>query len=228
MKKTGVLLKVIAALWVLTAVTLAFFPNGALARYSAGAAGAASARVARFHPQWVKGDRMQSNGVLFSVPGHGSMAGWQMLGLHNDSEVAVEFNVWITVSDGGNDVLPEANGSKWTYYNLIRHEPANLSDNPLNIDYNAYGTDWTNPYSKDELTHMRANNNYSILPPNSNAAGNNDNKNLWTIRMAPGQYALLRITFNDAGHNGIQTAQLPDNNAIGGRCRLWYQAIQLD
>ena len=163
---------------------------------------------------------MQNFGVCYSVPG-GNTSGWQTIGLHNNSEVTVDFNLWITVSDGGNDVQPLPTGTKWTYWNLIAYDPATHSD--------TYSATPPSVYTAGEIAHMKANADYTILAAGKNIDGSNDNVNIWTVRCGPGQYAWLRMSFNttpnslaSAGGTGATVA------AIGGRCRLWYQAVQVD
>lgn len=218
--KCNRMLRAAACLW-LTAVVSASVNTAAAARYCAVGAATVTARIAAWDPKWVKGGRMEDNGVLFAVcPSVGqshAAAGWQMIGIHNSGEVAMDVDIWVTVSDGGEDVQPLPGGSKWTHYWLASHTAMTHSD-------------WTSVFTAAEITHIKANMDYTILAPGTNRSGNNDNKSLWTLRIKPGQYAILQMIFNgSAAQNGIQHAALPVNgNAIGGKCGLWYQAIQLD
>ena len=53
MRKTGVILKIAAGLWVLTAVTTALMGVPAIAKYTAGATANATGTVAKFDPVWI-------------------------------------------------------------------------------------------------------------------------------------------------------------------------------
>ena len=53
MRKTGVILKIAAGLWVLTAVTTALMGLPAIAKYTAGATANATGTVAKFDPVWI-------------------------------------------------------------------------------------------------------------------------------------------------------------------------------
>jgi len=198
------------AIW-LTALLLAVVTAGtvplSLAKYAATGKGGGPARIAEFDPKWVKSGRMQEKGVGYSVPGlSGGTGVWQLVGLHNNSEVMVDFNLWVTVSDS--DTAPAATGTKWRWWYPLLRNPEEMVQSDLSGPVTVF-----------------ANIDQELLAKNKNGAANNDNETLWTVRVGPGKYAFVQLYFDII----LDAPRSDDNgNAVGGRCHLWYQAVQVD
>ncbi|MDR0530729.1 MAG: hypothetical protein LBG83_01510 [Oscillospiraceae bacterium] len=205
---------------VLFVAALCTVPLG-MGKYYATGEGSATAHIAKWdviYPPYQIG--CWNNGT--AIAGAVGTSGYQSFALENKSEVLVDFYCWVGyVVSTASDAIPSESSSRSPYFSMSLED-----DRSVTQFYDQSNIAYYNARTVNGTIGGVATNCVAVTVANGfSAAEVAANPNTWRIRVPMGGVAIVRLTFQ-MGTGSVDGTTFANN--LGHRCKIFFQAVQVD